>query len=497
MAMSALPALAAGIPFAGAFAIAFSGRRPNLREGATFATGAALLAATVSLWPAVAAGERPRFAVLEVSDMLRIAFEVEPLGLLFATIASVLWLATSLYSLGYMRALAEHAQTRFYACFALSLAATVGAAFAANLFTLFACYELLTLATWPLVTHHGDEGARRGGRVYALLLLAPSMLFLLPAIAWTYAAAGTLDFVPGGVLGGHLAPGAAGLLLALYVFGIAKAAIMPLHRWLPAAMVAPTPVSALLHAVAVVKAGVFFVVKVAVYVFGPDLLQEAAASRWLMYLAAFGVVSAAIVAGRQDNLKARLAWSTVSQLSYVTLGAIIANVPATLGAGLHILMHAVAKITLFFCAGAILVASGKTRVSELDGIGRRMPITMAAFAVASLGVIGLPPTGGMWSKWQLALGILEAGEWVVLGALLIGSLLSFAYLAPICVHAFFRAPASPSEGRIREAPWPCTTAIALCALLVLGLFLVPDFLYRFLEPLAGGGGAAAPAGGTG
>ena len=495
--MSAVPGIAVGIPLVGACAIALAGRWPNLREGATFVTGAALVAAIASLWPAVAAGERPHFVAIEVSGMLRIAFEVEPLGLLFATVASLLWLATSLYSIGYMRALAEHAQTRFYTCFAVSLAATAGVAFAANLFTLFACYEVLTLATWPLVTHHGDDGARRGGRVYALLLLGPSIAFLLPAIAWTQAAAGTLDFAPGGVLAGHISPAAAGLLLALYVFGIAKAAIMPLHHWLPAAMVAPTPVSALLHAVAVVKAGVFSIVKVAVYVFGPELLGAATTSRWLMYLAALGIVVAAIVAGRQDNLKARLAWSTVSQLSYVTLGAMMANAPAILGAGLHIAMHAVAKITLFFCAGAILVASGKTRVSELDGIGRRMPITMAAFTVASLGIVGLPPTGGLWSKWQLALGTLEAGEGLLLAALLLGSLLSFTYLAPICLNAFYRAPASPADRAIREAPWPCTAAIAMCAFLVLGLFTVPDLLYRLLEPLVVGAGSATIAGAAG
>ena len=490
--MSAVPAIAVGIPLAGALAIAFAGRRPNLREGVTFATGGALLAASASLWPAVAAGERPRHALLQISPELALEFEAEPLGLLFATVASALWLVTSLYSLGYMRALAEHAQTRFYACFAISLAAATGVAFAANMFTLFACYEVLTLATWPLVTHHGDREARRGGRVYALILLVSSMAFLLPAMVWTQVVAGTLEFRPGGVLAGHIGAGAAGLLLALYVFGIAKAALLPLHRWLPAAMVAPTPVSALLHAVAVVKAGVFTIAKVAIYLFGPDLLAETAASGWIAYLAALGIVVAALVAARQDNLKARLAYSTVSQLSYVTLGAMMANVPATLGAGLHIVMHAVAKITLFFCAGAILVASGRKRVSELDGIGRRMPITMAAFTVASLGIVGLPPAGGLWSKWQLALGALETGDGLLLAALLLGSLLSFGYLAPICVRAFYRAPDPAADRGIREGPWPCTAAIVLCALLVLALFAVPDLLYRLLEPVAlPGGGAAA------
>ena len=492
MSESVLPALAAAIPLAGALAVALTGRRPNLREGATFLSGAGLLATTVALWPAVWAGERPSCVLFEVSKSLRFAFEVEPLGLLFASAASLLWPLTSLYSTGYMRALAEPAQTRFYACFALSLACTVGVAFAGNLFTLFACYEALTLATFPLVTHHGGKEARRAGRTYLLLLLLPSMAFMLPAIAWTWATAGTLDFVPGGLLAGRIAPGAAGLLLALYVFGTAKAAIMPLHRWLPAAMVAPTPVSALLHAVAVVKAGVFTIAKLCLYVFGPGLLGQMGLGRGLMYLAALTIVLAAIVAARQDNLKARLAYSTVSQLSYVSLGALMANAPATLGAGMHILTHAFAKITLFFCAGAILVASGKTRVSELAGIGRRMPITMAAFTVASLSIVGLPPGGGVWSKWQLVTGALHSGEGILFAALLLGSLLSLAYLAPICVQAFYRTPAAPGGTGLREAPWPCTLALLLCALAVLGLFAIPELLQQTLAPLTAGFPGAAP-----
>ena len=494
MSASVLPALAVAVPLAGALAVALAGRRSNLREGATFASGAGLLATTALLWPAVAAGERPSCVLFEVSQSLRFAFEVEPLGLLFASAASLLWPVTSLYSTGYMRALAEPAQTRFYACFALSLACTVGVAFAGNLFTLFACYEALTLATFPLVTHHGGERARRAGRVYLLLLILPSMAFLLPAIVWTWSVAGTLDFRPGGVLAGKIAPGAAGLLLALYVFGTAKAAIMPLHRWLPAAMVAPTPVSALLHAVAVVKAGVFTVAKLCLYVFGPDLLGQLGLGRGLMYLAALSIVLAALLAARQDDLKARLAYSTVSQLSCVSLGALLANAPATLGAGLHVLTHAFAKITLFFCAGAILVASGKTRVSELAGIGRRMPITMAAFTVASLSIVGLPPGGGVWSKWQLAAGALHAGEGILLAALLLGSLLGFAYLAPICVRAFHPAPAAPGAGGRGEAPWPCTLAIVLCALGVIGLFAIPEILYRTLAPLVAALPGAPPPG---
>ena len=284
--------------------------------------------------------------------------------MLFALVASSLWIVNSIYSIGYMRANEEPRQTTFYICFAVALGSAIGVAFAKNLFTLFLFYELLTISTYPLVTHKGNAEAVRAGRLYLLLLLGTSLVLFLPAIIATYALAGTLDFTPGGILGGKAGAGVLALLLALYVFGIGKAAVMPLHFWLPAAMVAPTPVSALLHAVAVVKAGVFAVLKVVVYVFGLDTLASTGANEWLIFVASASLLIASFIALSRDNLKARLAYSTVSQLAYVVLGAALATTTSIIGSGLQIAMHAAGKITLFFCAGAIYTAHHLTEVSR-------------------------------------------------------------------------------------------------------------------------------------
>ncbi|PSQ94112.1 MAG: cation:proton antiporter, partial [Proteobacteria bacterium SW_6_67_9] len=288
-----------------------------------------------------------------------LAFEVEPLGMLFALVASLLWPINSLYSIGYMRGNGEHAQTRFYICFAIALASTMGIAFAANLLTLFVFYEVLTLSTYPLVAHHEDDEARLGGRVYLGILLATSIGLLLPGIVWVWSTTGTLDFQAGGILAAHFDGWTVGVLLLLFMFGIGKAALMPIQRWLPAAMVAPTPVSALLHAVAVVKAGVFTVTKVIVYIFGLEFLQGQPSTHWLLYVAGFTVIAASIIAMRQDHLKRRLAYSTVSQLSYVTIAAAMLAPLTAVGAALHIAAHAFGKITLFFAAGSIHTAAHK------------------------------------------------------------------------------------------------------------------------------------------
>ncbi|MDH5211442.1 MAG: proton-conducting transporter membrane subunit, partial [Betaproteobacteria bacterium] len=284
------------VPAAGAALIALAGRWPNLRETVTLGTAGLLFASVLGLLPTVLAGGIPQLFVLEMLPGIALGFRVEPLGMLFALVASGLWIVNSVYSIGYMRGNDEAHQTRFYVCFALALAATMGIALSANLLTLFVFYEMLTLVTWPLVTHHGDDEAKKGGRVYLGLLLGTSIVFLLPAVIATWAIAGTLEFTPGGILGGKVSGAALGGLLALYMFGIGKAALMPVHRWLPAAMVAPTPVSALLHAVAVVKAGVFAVVKVVVYVFGTDALAATTASDWLPTVAGFTVIAASVVA---------------------------------------------------------------------------------------------------------------------------------------------------------------------------------------------------------
>ena len=438
-----------------------------------------MLAATVlSLWPAVDQG--PRFELWTWLPGLSLEFALEPLGLLFATVAAVLWPLTTVYAAGYLRSEEDRAQTRFFAFFALTIAAAMWIALSANLITLLIGYEVMTLATWPLVAHKGGPHARRGARVYVVLLMATSIGLLLPAIVWTWALAGSTDFQPGGLLTGRAGFATLSVLFALYLFGIGKAALMPVHRWLPAAMVAPTPVSALQHAVAVVKAGVFAVLKVAVYVFGLDTLKDSGAARPMAWVAGFTLLAAAVVAVRSDNLKRRLAYSTVSQLAYIVLAATLANQLALAGGALHMVTHATAKITLFFCAGAIAVTAGKTRVSELDGLGPAMPWTFAAFLVATISIVGLPPLGGTWSKWLLLLGAADADQAVMLAVLLVGSLLAVAYLMPIPVRAFLRPadePPAHGEARLALAGPPTLTALGCVA-----LFLAADAVLAPLAP---------------
>ncbi len=490
--MSAIT-LAILIPVLGALGVLLARKRPDLREGVTLLSGALTLATVLSLLPDVLSGEAPGSEWVEVLPGVSLAFEVEPLGMLFALVASGLWIPTSLYAVGYMRGHHEKNQTRFFVCFALAISAALGIAFARNLFTLFLFYELLTFSTYPLVTHHGDEKAKRAGRIYLGILVFTSVTMLLFGILWTWTLTGTLEFAQGGILQSapkHLVP----WLLVLYAFGTGKAALMPFHRWLPNAMVAPTPVSALLHAVAVVKAGVFTILKVVVYVFGLDLLSSTGASKWLMAVAAFTMLAASLRALTLDNLKARLAYSTISQLAYIVLAAALATGMSVLGGGMHIAMHAVGKITLFFCAGAIMVASHKTQVSQLDGIGKRMPWTMGAFFVGSLSIIGIPPMGGSWSKWFMGLGAVDGGNSWYVAVYMVSSLLIIGYLMPVVVRAWFRpekqhhGPDDHHSHDHGEAPALCVVPLCFTAGGCLALFLWGDSIYRLLLPIVGAGG---------
>ncbi len=479
--------LALAAPWLGAVLIALTGYWPNLREAVTLMTAATTFVLVASLYPEVAAGARPSVSLWEMLPGLSISFEVEPLGMLFAGIASFLWIITSIYSIGYMRGHHEQNQTRFYAFFAIAIASALGVAFAGNMLTLFVAYEILSICTYPLVAHHETDEAKQGGRIYLGILLTTSIVFQLFAIIWTWMITGTLDFTDGGILAGHASPMVVAILMALYVYGIGKAAVMPFHRWLPAAMVAPTPVSALLHAVAVVKAGVFSVVKVTVYIFGIDFLTELGSSEWLQYAAAATIILASLVALTKDNLKARLAYSTVSQLSYIVLGAMLANAVGIVGSGMHIAMHAFGKITLFFCAGAILVASHKTEISQMRGLGRAMPITFAAFLIGSLSMIGLPPFGGLWGKWYLSLGALDAGKLGLVAVLMLSSVLNVAYLLPISFRGFFSNPDTKGDGNhghgggIQEAPLPCLIAISITSIGCVVLFFFPEPIYDLLR----------------
>lgn len=476
------------MPLFGAAGVLVLRSRPNAREGATLVAGALTFTQVWALLDHVRAGARPRLELFEVLPGVELAFEVEPLGLLFALVASFLWMVTALYAIGYMRGHHEENQTRFFFFFAVAIGAAIGVAFSANLFTLFAFYEVLTLCTFPLVTHHQTDEARKAGRVYLGILLTTSIGFQLVAIIWTWQLAGTVDFTEGGILAGTASTGVLGVILVLFVFGVGKAAVMPFHRWLPAAMVAPTPVSALLHAVAVVKAGVFTVLKVSVYVFGIDLLGTLTVTMWLAWAAASTIILGSLVALRKDNLKARLAYSTISQLSYIVLGALLANEWGIIGGGMHIAMHAFGKITLFFAAGAVLVAAHKKDISQMHGLGRTMPITFGAFFIGSLSIIGLPPAGGSWSKWFLGMGTLEAGQIGLLAVLMVSSLLGLYYLLEVPVKAFFFAPPEGAQHEgIHEAPWPALVAMIVTATATVGLFVYPDLAFELMSMVVSGG----------
>ena len=489
MTPSPLVALAVATPIIGAALIWLLKDRPNPREAMSLIAGGVLLYLVLALYPDVAGGQRPSSTFGEILPGLEISFVVEPLGMLFALISSSLWIVTTIYSIGYMRHLKDANQTRFFLFFALSISAAIAIAFAGNLFTLFIAYEVLTLVTYPLVAHYGTDAARRGARVYLGILLSTSIAFLLVAIIVTWNVAGTLDFLPGGILRGKAEPWVASLLLVLYVFGIGKAAVMPFHRWLPSAMVAPAPVSALLHAVAVVKAGVFTLLKVVIYVFGVDFLAELGSTRWLMYVAGATVLLASLVALREDNLKARLAYSTISQLSYIVLAAMLASSLGIIGGAMHIATHAFAKITLFFCAGAIFAASGEIVISRMRGIGRRMPWTMGAFAVGAISMIGLPPTAGFVSKWYVLLGALDAENMVAIAILIASTLLNAAYFLPIVYAAFFRAEETGGAEFNRrphgEAPTAMIVGLTVSATITVLLFLFPGAILGLAGQLAG------------
>ncbi len=468
------------------FIILFGEKRRNLRELSIFIAGGALLIINVIIYrdftAGIATGNTPASDALVFFQGLTLKLSAEPIGILFALLASFLWIVTTLYSIGYMRGHNEKNQTRFYVCFAIAIASVMAAAYADNLLTLFIAYEVITLSTFPLVTHAGTPQAKRAGRIYLGVLMGGSIGLLMPAMMVVWWLTGSLDFVAGGILPAEIvSPFWMTVLLMLIVFGTGKAALMPFHHWLPNAMVAPTPVSALLHAVAVVKTGVFLILKVVVYIFGFDTLQRTGAADILIVIAAATILIASLIAITKDNLKARLAYSTISQLSYIILAALLANEIAAKGAGLHIVSHAFGKITLFFCAGAIMVALHKKAISELDGIGRQMPYTMAAFLIAAVSIIGLPPLAGVWSKLLISQGALAAGEMWLIGVLMLSSLLNIAYLIPIPIRAFFKEHPAGVNVAKQEAPLPCLIAIAITATGCVVFFIWPETVLNLLS----------------
>jgi len=469
----------------GALPIFLSDRQPNLRESWTILIALVKLTIVASLLPGVLAGNSYVFTIAQVIPGVPIELRVDALGIIFALVASCLWLFTSIYSIGYMRALDEHAQTRYFASFAVAISATLGVAFAGNLLTMYLFYEVLSLSTYPLVTHEQTAEARSSGRKYLTYILGTSIGLALPAMLITYSIAGTLDFTTGGILAGKASPEILALLVVLFLFGFAKAGLMPFHGWLPAAMVAPTPVSAFLHGVAVVKAGVFAIFRVIFDILGPETLQSADLGSLITYIASVTILIASMVALTQDSMKRRLAYSTIGQLAYMVLGAGMLTATGMVGGVMHLAMHAFGKITLFFCAGAIYVATKKKYISQMDGLGRRMPITYLAFFLGSLSIIGMPPLGGFISKWGLLIGAVEGDQMVLILVLLISSLLNAAYFFPIVYRGFLMpTPVGESEG-IKEAPLFCLIPLSLTALVSLALFFYPDTLLKLARMATG------------
>jgi len=472
------------------FAVWKLGADPNRREGASLAGGLLAFACTLWLAPAVLAGKVWTWTLFTLLPGVTVSFCADGLSLIFALVACFLWMFATSYNIGYMRSLNEHAQTRYYFCFAVAIFGAVGVAFSANVFTLYLFYELITIFTYPLVAHHQDEEGFSGARKYMVYLMGSSKLFLLPAMVLTYVLAGTLDFNLSDAVRGIFPPDADPVLVRvtyfLYLFGLAKAAIMPLHNWLPGAMVAPTPVSALLHAVAVVKAGVFSLSRVILSGFGVEVMDKLGMGMTTAYLAAFTLVAASVIALTKDDLKARLAYSTVSQLSYVILGVALLTPMAVSGGLTHIAHHAFSKITLFFAAGAIYVAAHLKKISLMDGLGRRMPFTFGAFAIASLSMIGVPPSCGFATKWLLAGGALQADRLVILAALGLSTVLNAAYFTPIIYRAFFR-PAPEGADHHHHGEAPITMVAPLCATALISLYLgvFPDTFLRFAQVFGG------------
>jgi multicomponent Na+:H+ antiporter subunit D len=469
--ISHTPLLIVFIPLVAGVLILASQRDERIREGWTIVASIGTFLAVLSLLPPILQGDTVRFSLMNLLPGLSLGFEVDAFGLIFALTSSSLWIANSLYSIGYMKTHGDHHLTGYFFFFAMAIASALGIAMAVNLFTMFVFYEILTVSTYPLVVHARTEEARQAGRKYLAYLLTAGIFFLFSLIL-TYSLTGDTTFVAGGILEGHGTSVLLKILFMTFLIGFAKAAWMPLHSWLPSAMVAPTPVSALLHAVAVVKAGAFGIVRVVCYIFGIDLVHSLGMDLVLATIAVITILIASLFALAQDNLKRRLAYSTVSQLSYILLGVSLLTPAGITGALVQIPFHAFMKITLFFAAGAILVVAGIENISEMKGIGRRMPVTMIAFSIGAIGICGFPPVCGVFSKWYLGVGTIEAGSLFLLLVIIGSTVLNVAYFFPILYTAFFDEPTEQIR-TVREAPLLLTAPMMATALITILLFFQP------------------------
>lgn len=477
------------IPLIGTLGVMIKGDNENIREGISSISSILLLIVVASMIPAVLAGKTLTLHLFTILPGVTFTLRADAMSMIFAIVASSLWTIAVFYSMGYMRSLKEHAQTRFNACFALSIFGAIGVAFSDNLFTLYLFYEIVSVCTYPLVAHHQDKEGYSGARKYIVYLTTTAKAFLLPALILIYVLTGTLDFAPN-ISTGIFPDGVNHtLVIMLYIFclfGFAKNGIMPFHHWLPGAMVAPTPVSALLHAVAVVKVGVFCTTRVMLYTFGTDTMHALNLGIPTAYFVGFTVLVASIIALSKDNLKARLAYSTVSQLSYIIMGVALLSDPGIQGGLIHIVNHGFSKITLFFCAGAIYVVTHKKHISEMSGLGKSMPFTFAAFGIASLSMIGAPPVAGFITKWNLLIGSVEAHQMGILLILIASTMLNAAYFAPITYKAFFgKRPENEPYTGIKEAPLSMLIPIIIACTISVLLGIFPNFMLQFVKAVTG------------
>ena len=450
----------------------------NLRDSFGLIGSLISFYATINITNDLMNGGSPNLYLFNIFSDLSLSFKVTHLGAVFGLLCSGLWILAAIYSIGYMRGNNEKNQTRFYIFYSLSIFGALCVAWSSNLLVLFIFYEFLTFATYPLVVHKETDESIKASRLYLGILVGSSLMLFLPAIIWVWYSVGTLNFADGGILNNIFDPAYAPILLFLFVFGIGKAALMPLHWWLPAAMVAPTPVSALLHAVAVVKAGVFSILMVICYIFGPEFMNTSGSGKFLIWASTITLFLSSVIAIRKNDIKARLAYSTVSQLSYIILGGAIATNYSLIASVSNIMMHGVGKITLFFCAGAIYVSTKITKITDLNGIGHKMPLTFIAFSIGALSIIGIPPLGGSWSKFYLLLGAAQSELTIIIIILAISTLLNTYYLLDPVFRAFFM----DKNENVKTVNHPLTVYPALCsAFLVILLFFYIDPLLQLVN----------------
>jgi len=476
-------------PLVGSVLVMLTGKRENVRETMSFLAAVTMFGIVASMIGDVRAGKMFVYPLFQILPGLSITLRADAMSMIFAMVASSLWILAVFYSMGYMRGLNEHAQTRFNACFALALFGAIGTAFSDNLFTMYLFYEIVSICTYPLVAHHQDEEGYDGARKYIVYLTTTAKGLVLPAMILIYVLTGSLDFATNihtGILPPDIGRTLATVLCVCCLIGFAKNGVMPVHHWLPGAMVAPTPVSALLHAVAVVKVGVFSTTRVMLYVFGVDLMDRFYLGIPTAYFVGFTIIMASVIALSKDNLKSRLAYSTVSQLSYIILGVALLTPRGVEGGLVHIANHAFSKITLFFCAGAIYVATHKKNISEMSGLGRTMPFTFAAFGIASLSMIGAPPVAGFITKWYLLLGSMQASQVGILLILLASTLLNVAYFAPVTFKAFFgKRPPGEEETGIKEASPAMVVPLCITAVISVVIGIYPDLFMSFVKAVTG------------